>query len=104
MTAEPTFESLGVPSQIARVLADRGINTPFPIQTSTLPDTLKGRDVLGRGKTGSGKTLAFAIPLVAGLSGGTRRPSRPTGLSWRPRASWPRRSPPSSSRSPRRSA
>ena len=80
MTAEPTFESLGVPSQIARVLADRGINTPFPIQTSTLPDTLKGRDVLGRGKTGSGKTLAFAIPLVAGLSGGTRRPSRPTGL------------------------
>src|SRR6195952_3862006 len=80
MTAEPTFESLGVPERLSRVLADQGIGTPFPIQTSTLPDTLKGRDVLGRGKTGSGKTLAFAIPLVAGLSGGTRRPSRPTGL------------------------
>ena len=36
--------------------------------------------MLGRGKTGSGKTLAFSIPLVAGLSGGTRRPSKPTGL------------------------
>ncbi|BBZ28040.1 putative ATP-dependent RNA helicase [Mycolicibacterium madagascariense] len=80
MTAAPTFESLGVPANIARVLADRGIASPFPIQTSTLPDTLKGRDVLGRGKTGSGKTLAFSIPLVAGLSGGSRRPSKPTGL------------------------
>ena len=80
MTAEPTFGSLGVPERLSRVLADRGISSPFPIQTSTLPDTLAGRDVLGRGKTGSGKTLAFSIPLVAGLAGGTRRASRPTGL------------------------
>ena len=40
----------------------------FPIQQDTLPDTLAGRDVLGRGKTGSGKTLAFAIPMVARLA------------------------------------
>jgi superfamily II DNA/RNA helicase len=80
MTAEPTFDSLGVPERLSRALTDRGINTPFPIQTSTLPDTLGGRDVLGRGKTGSGKTLAFSIPLVARLAGGTRRPSKPTGL------------------------
>ena len=80
MTAEPTFESLGVPAGLSRVLADSGIGSPFPIQTSTLPDTLGGRDVLGRGKTGSGKTLAFSIPLVARLAGGHRRPSKPTGL------------------------
>ncbi|MDX1890615.1 DEAD/DEAH box helicase [Mycolicibacterium sp. 050158] len=79
-TVEPTFESLGVPAAIARVLAERGISSPFPIQSGTLPDTLEGRDVLGRGKTGSGKTLAFTIPLVAGLAGGNRRASRPTGL------------------------
>nr|WP_260980168.1 DEAD/DEAH box helicase [Agrococcus jejuensis] len=58
--------------------------TPFPIQADTLPDTIAGRDVLGRGKTGSGKTLAFAIPLVqrlAGeLSGGRRRKGLPLGL------------------------
>ncbi|TPG37029.1 DEAD/DEAH box helicase [Mycobacterium hodleri] len=77
---EPTFESLGVPERVSRVLADQGIKSPFPIQTGTLPDTLAGRDVLGRGKTGSGKTLAFSIPLVAGLAGGQRRPSKPTGL------------------------
>jgi superfamily II DNA/RNA helicase len=79
-SVEPTFESLGVPESISRVLSGRGITAPFPIQATTLPDTLAGRDVLGRGKTGSGKTLAFSIPLVAGLAGGPRRPSRPTGL------------------------
>jgi superfamily II DNA/RNA helicase len=80
MTAEPTFDSLGVPERLSRILTDSGITAPFPIQTSTLPDTLGGRDVLGRGKTGSGKTLAFTIPLVARLAGGNRRPSKPTGL------------------------
>jgi superfamily II DNA/RNA helicase len=79
-SAAPTFESLGVPERVSRVLADQGIASPFPIQTGTLPDTLAGRDVLGRGKTGSGKTLAFSIPLVARLAGGQRRPSKPTGL------------------------
>nr|WP_254678180.1 DEAD/DEAH box helicase [Agrococcus sp. SGAir0287] len=58
--------------------------SPFPIQADTLPDTLAGRDVLGRGKTGSGKTLAFAIPLVQRLSGelagGRRRKGLPLGL------------------------
>ncbi|MCH1881855.1 DEAD/DEAH box helicase [Agrococcus sp. ARC_14] len=57
---------------------------PFPIQADTLPDTLAGRDVLGRGKTGSGKTLAFSIPLIARLSGelagGGRRKGLPLGL------------------------
>ena len=80
LPGEPTFESLGVPERVSRVLADQGISSPFPIQTGTLPDTLAGRDVLGRGKTGSGKTLAFSIPLVARLAGGQRRPSKPTGL------------------------
>jgi len=62
------------------VLAARGITEPFPIQIQTLPDTLLGLDVLGRGKTGSGKTLAFSIPLVSRLAGHQRRPSRPSGL------------------------
>lgn len=52
----------------------------FPIQRATLPDTLAGRDVLGRGQTGSGKTLAFALPMVAGLAGARRSPGHPTGL------------------------
>ncbi|EIC91555.1 superfamily II DNA and RNA helicase [Candidatus Aquiluna sp. IMCC13023] len=63
-----TFIDLGVPAEIAAVLSAQGIDTPFPIQVDSLPDTLAGRDVLGRGKTGSGKTLAFGIPMVARLA------------------------------------
>lgn len=63
-----TFLHLGVPAKIANVLSAQGIESPFPIQVDTLPDTLVGKDVLGRGKTGSGKTLAFSIPMVSRLS------------------------------------
>lgn len=75
-----TFADLGVSPALVEALSAGGISAPFPIQIATLPDTLGGRDVLGRGKTGSGKTLAFSIPLAARLVGTTRRPSRPTGL------------------------
>jgi len=79
-----TFAHLGVPSTLVSALTAMGIDTPFPIQIDTLPDTLAGKDVLGRGKTGSGKTLAFSIPMVARLSGelagGARRAGRPLGL------------------------
>ena len=67
------FTSLGVPARLSTILADLGIDTPTPIQAATLPDSLAGRDVLGRGRTGSGKTYAFALPLVARLSAGTTR-------------------------------
>lgn len=80
MTTKNTFADLGVPAPLIRVLSARGINSPFPIQVDTLPDTLAGRDVLGRGKTGSGKTLAFSIPLVARLASARRRPAHPAGL------------------------
>jgi superfamily II DNA/RNA helicase len=74
------FADLGVPADLSTVLADLGITTPTPIQAATLPDSLAGRDVLGRGRTGSGKTYAFLLPLVARLSGGRPAQSR------RPRA------------------
>ncbi|MDQ1525847.1 MAG: hypothetical protein QOG18_460 [Microbacteriaceae bacterium] len=79
-----SFGALGVPAPLVAKLAASGIESAFPIQVDTLPDTLSGRDVLGRGKTGSGKTLAFAIPMIARLggelAGGHRRPGRPLGL------------------------
>ena len=82
-TTTPTFQSLGVPAPIADALAKNGKSAPFPIQRDTLPDTLAGRDVLGRGRTGSGKTIAFGIPLVANLAENVvakRRPSRPRAI------------------------
>ncbi|GGM97484.1 superfamily II DNA/RNA helicase [Actinoplanes campanulatus] len=76
-----TFTELGVPAVLTTALDRLGITTPFPIQAATLPDSLAGRDVLGRGRTGSGKTYAFAIPVVARLAA-SRAPARPG----RPRA------------------
>ncbi|QKJ18198.1 DEAD/DEAH box helicase [Microbacterium hominis] len=79
---ETTFSALGVPQPLVDALAADGKTTAFPIQVDTLPDTLAGRDVLGRGKTGSGKTLAFSIPMAARLGAAkTRRVAgRPRGL------------------------
>src|ERR1700712_2346649 len=76
----PSFAELGVPARLISNLTALGITEPFPIQVKTLPETMAGRDVLGRGKTGSGKTLAFSIPLVTRLESIKRRPSHPTGL------------------------
>ena len=63
-----TFAQLGVPEPLVEVLRADGKTTAFPIQQATLPDSLRGANILGRGRTGSGKTLAFAIPLVARLA------------------------------------
>jgi superfamily II DNA/RNA helicase len=80
--ATATFDDLGVPAPLGAALAARGITTPTPIQAATLPDSLAGRDVLGRGKTGSGKTYAFLLPLLARLAAARapRRPGRPRAL------------------------
>ena len=82
LPTDATFAQLGVPAPLVEVLTASGITAPFPIQVATLPDTLAGRDVLGRGRTGSGKTLAFSIPLVARLAGSPskRQPKRPRSL------------------------
>jgi superfamily II DNA/RNA helicase len=82
VSADTTFASLGVPAALADVLAADGITTPTPIQAATLPDSLAGRDVLGRGRTGSGKTYAFLLPLLTRLAAqpARRLPGRPRAL------------------------
>jgi len=76
LSSHASFADLGVPTHLAAILATRGITTPTPIQTATLPDSLAGRDVLGRGRTGSGKTYAFLLPIVARLSSGSAAKAR----------------------------
>ncbi|MBB6628065.1 DEAD/DEAH box helicase [Nocardioides sp. KIGAM211] len=72
----PSFAELGVPASLTALLTAQGITTPTPIQAATLPDSLAGRDVLGRGRTGSGKTYAFLLPLVARLVASGRPASK----------------------------
>ncbi len=81
-TRPDSFYALGVRPKLAAALAERGIAEPFPIQAESLPDSLAGRDVLGKGRTGSGKTVAFALPLIERVlaAGGRRAPRRPRAL------------------------
>ncbi|HEY3471003.1 MAG TPA: DEAD/DEAH box helicase [Amycolatopsis sp.] len=77
-----TFAELGLPTPLVAALATQGVTEPFPIQAATLPHTLAGRDVLGRGRTGSGKTYGFVLPVLTRLAAGPtrRKPGRPRAL------------------------
>ncbi|WP_327696079.1 DEAD/DEAH box helicase [Streptomyces sp. NBC_00459] len=75
-----SFADLGLPPSLLASLTVEGITVPFPIQAATLPDTLAGRDVMGRGQTGSGKTLAFGLAMLARLAGQRAEAGRPLAL------------------------
>ena len=61
---QPKFEDFNLAKELLDRLTELGYETPFPIQSATLPFTLAGKDVIGRAITGSGKTLAFSIPII----------------------------------------
>ncbi|WP_435173510.1 DEAD/DEAH box helicase [Actinacidiphila sp. bgisy145] len=75
-----TFGDLDLPAPLLAALGAEGMAVPFPIQAATLPNTLAGRDVLGRGRTGSGKTLAFGLALLARTAGRRAQPRQPLAL------------------------
>ncbi|MFF4800038.1 DEAD/DEAH box helicase [Streptomyces sp. NPDC001351] len=74
------FAELGMPGRLLTTLGAEGVTAPFPIQAATLPNSLAGRDVLGRGRTGSGKTLAFGLALLARTAGQRAEPRQPLAL------------------------
>ncbi|MEH0541603.1 DEAD/DEAH box helicase [Streptomyces sp. B21-105] len=80
LPAVERFADLDMPGPLLAALTAQGVSVPFPIQGATLPNTLAGRDVLGRGRTGSGKTLAFGLALLARTAGQRAEPGRPLAL------------------------
>ncbi|QEU79667.1 DEAD/DEAH box helicase [Streptomyces subrutilus] len=80
LPAALAFADLDMPEQLLAALTAQGVSVPFPIQGATLPNTLAGRDVLGRGRTGSGKTLAFGLALLARTAGQRAEPRQPLSL------------------------
>ncbi|MFM9551195.1 DEAD/DEAH box helicase [Streptomyces caniscabiei] len=80
LPAVETFAELELPTQVLETLRTEGVTAPFPIQAATLPNSLAGRDVLGRGRTGSGKTLAFGLALLARTAGQRAEPRQPLAL------------------------
>ncbi|MFH9574767.1 DEAD/DEAH box helicase [Streptomyces sp. NPDC017454] len=80
LPAAAGFAELAMPAELLAALGSQGVAVPFPIQAATLPNSLAGRDVLGRGRTGSGKTLAFGLALLARTAGQRAEPRQPLGL------------------------
>ncbi|KUL65094.1 DEAD/DEAH box helicase [Streptomyces violaceusniger] len=80
LPAVEAFADLDMPEQLLAALTAQDVSVPFPIQGATLPNSLAGRDVLGRGRTGSGKTLAFGLALLARTAGQRAEPRQPLAL------------------------
>ena len=62
-----SFSDLGLEPGLVRAVAERGYDTPTPIQRTAIPAVLAGRDVLAGAQTGTGKTAAFVLPLLQRL-------------------------------------
>ena len=58
------FFDLGLSPELLRAVADKGYDTPTPIQQQAIPAVLGGRDVLAGAQTGTGKTAGFVLPLL----------------------------------------
>ncbi|MEU3182761.1 DEAD/DEAH box helicase [Streptomyces sp. NPDC006923] len=80
LPAVEAFDELDMPGGLLKTLTAQGVTDPFPIQGATLPNSLAGRDILGRGRTGSGKTLAFGLALLARTAGRRAEPRAPLAL------------------------
>ncbi|GAB3933909.1 DEAD/DEAH box helicase [Larkinella terrae] len=58
------FDDYPIASEIKRNLSELGFKKPTDIQFKSIPNILKGEDVLAIAQTGTGKTAAFAIPVI----------------------------------------
>ena len=67
ISQEAGFDAYHLHPNLLRGIQEAGFEHARPIQARTIPDALKGRDVLGLAQTGTGKTAAFAIPILEGL-------------------------------------
>ena len=56
-----------IPRWLAEGIRRTGYSSPMPVQASSIPLLMEGRDVIAVAPTGSGKTVAFAIPALANL-------------------------------------
>ncbi|KAF5075886.1 DEAD/DEAH box helicase [Methanoculleus horonobensis] len=68
-----TFQELNISPKTLRAIEDMGFEEPTPIQTSTIPAILDGRDVTGQAQTGTGKTAAFGVPAIERVDPDSRK-------------------------------
>jgi superfamily II DNA/RNA helicase len=62
--AKNTFNDFAIADKLKNNIAYFGYKAPTPIQDQSIPELLKGHDLIGIARTGTGKTAAFLIPLI----------------------------------------
>ncbi len=67
-----SFAELGLCAPILEAVAQKGYDTPSPIQQQAIPAVIQGKDVMAAAQTGTGKTAGFTLPLLERLSKGQR--------------------------------
>ncbi len=72
------MQSFSTLSQLPKPLLDTLLQLQYetmtPIQASTIPLLLEGKDLIAQAKTGSGKTAAFGIPILHKIDTKNRNP------------------------------
>ncbi len=71
-----TFSDLGLKPELLRAVAEKGYDTPTPIQVNAIPAVLEGRDLLAAAQTGTGKTAVFVLPILQRLGTASGRAPR----------------------------
>ena len=61
------FHDFELPESLMRAIQEVGFEYCSPIQEQILPQTLQGRDAIGKAQTGTGKTAAFLITIIDDL-------------------------------------
>ena len=59
-----SFEDFYLSKETMKAISEIGFEEPTPIQVSSIPMILNGKDLVGQAQTGTGKTAAFGIPIV----------------------------------------
>ena len=67
-----SFTDLGLSAPIQKAIAEKGYDTPSPIQAQAIPAVLSGKDVMAAAQTGTGKTAGFTLPILELLSRGDK--------------------------------
>jgi len=59
-----SFEDMCLKRELLMGIYEKGWEVPSPIQETSIPVALSGRDILARAKNGTGKSGAYLIPLI----------------------------------------
>ena len=63
------FTEFGLNDEILEAISYMGFEVATPVQEKTIPEIIKGRDVMACAQTGTGKTASFILPILHKLQG-----------------------------------